>query len=160
MARPIVSNPNHKGFDLGDWTVRLTATAGTTKGLVYAIDVSAASVTALTGGGHVVDIPAVDLPDAAGDGLETVDTGIMAVAMETVGAGQPCLFKFRGIIEGTSAASFSKGDALQAATTGKVAAATATGKVIGFALEAAGGADAETVMLFDGVNGFAGDPTT
>lgn len=160
MSRPIVSNPSHKGFDMGDWTVRLTATVATTKNLVYAIDISAASVTALDGGGHIVDIPAVDLPDPAGDGIETVDTGIMGVAMESVGAGESCMFRFRGIVELKSAASFAKGDALQPAITGKAAAATSTGKIIGFALEQATAADQDIVCMFDGVNGFAGDPTT
>jgi len=145
---------------MGDWTVRLTATVATTKNLVYAIDISAASVTALDGGGHVVDIPAVDLPDPAGDGIETTDTGIMAVAMESVSAGESCMFKFRGIVELKSGASFNKGDALQAGTTGKAAAAVAAGKIVGFALETASGADEDIVCLFDGVNGFAGDPTT
>ena len=160
MSRPIISNPNHKGFDMGEWIVSLTSTAGTTKGLVYAVDITGISVTALAGGGHLVDIPDMVIPASAGDSIESVDTGIFAIALESVGAGEKCQFLFRGITEGTSASGITKGAALGPSTLGKLGDAVAAMKVIGYALEQATAGDQEIAVLFDGVNGFSGDPTT
>lgn len=161
MSFPIVSSPDNKGFGMGQWVVNLTAGAAITKGLIYAIDVSAITVTSVTdaGGtevGHSVDIPTMVAPAAAGNTLETVDTGIFAVALESASSGDKCLFMFRGVAQVQGGDTSAKGTLMAANTSGKAVIAGTATKGIAYMLEANTNDTTLHPVLFDGVSGFSG----
>lgn len=162
MSFPIVAKPDNKGFGMGQWVQRLTAGVAITKGKVYAIDLSAITVTDIDDGdgttvGHSVDVGTMVLPAAAGTTIESVDNGIFAVAMESASSGDKCLFMFKGVIDANIALSgVAKGSILGVATDGQMVIGTSGLKCVGYLLEATDGTDQDKPVLFDGVNGFTG----
>jgi len=161
MSFPIVAKPDNKGFGMGEWTVSLTAGAAITKGLIYAIDVSAITVTPITDDsgtevGHSVNIGTMVAPASAGNTLETVDTGIFAVALESASSGDKCLFCFRGVCEVQGGDTSAAGTLMAANTSGKAVLATTATKGIAYMLEANTNDTTLHPVLFDGVNGFSG----
>lgn len=161
MSFPIVSSPDNKGFGMGQWVVSLTAGEAITKGLIYAIDVSAITVTSVTddGGtevGHSVSIPTMVHPEAVGNGLENIDCGIFAVALESASSGDKCLFMFRGIAQVQGGDTAAKGILMAANESGKAVAATSSTKGIAYMLETNTNDTTLHPVLFDGVSGFSG----
>jgi hypothetical protein len=161
MSFPIVAKPDNKGFGMGEWTVSLTAGVAITKGLIYAIDVSAITVTSITDDsgaevGHSVNIGTMVAPAVANNTMEGVDTGIFAVALESASSGDKCLFCFRGVCEVQGGDTSAAGSLMAANTSGKAVIATTGTKGIAYILELNSSDNRLHPALFDGVNGFSG----
>ena len=161
MSFPIVSSPDNKGFGMGQWVVSLTAGEAITKGLIYAIDVSAITTTNVTDEsgtvvGHSVSIPTMVHPEAANNTLEGVDVGIFAVALESASSGDKCLFMFRGVAEVQGGDTSAAGVLMSANQAGKAVAAAANTKAIAYMLETNTNDTTLHPVLFDGVNVFSG----
>jgi len=93
----------------------------------------------------------------ASDDIESVDTGIACVALETVAAGKTGMFRFAGMVEAIANGTPGPGLGVEVSldTTGKLALATAGEKCVGFSVDTAVNDEVST-FIFDGINGFAG----
>lgn len=147
-----IAKPGARGIDIRTHTVRLEAHAALSKGNVVAL--SATPGTTTEGTVLTFDTTAAPASSALTTGLAN---GIFAVALEDVASGEVGHFAMSGVVDCIAEGAHAVGSALSPTTALKVDETAANEKVIGYALEASGGADELKKVLFDGLNGFSGN---
>lgn len=153
MSVPI-SGPG-PGFRVSNVDHTMTCTPGCSKGDIMVL--SKTAVLPVAGANPV--FTTVIVPTGAADDIESLDTGIACVALQDVAAAGTGSFRFSGVVEARGGDTSGVGLALMFDTNKELVAATAAGKMVAFALEAVA-VDTLGLVLFDGVNGFSGVPTT
>lgn len=138
------------GIRVANVDFRMTCTPGCSKGDVLVVSKSAVTDDAFT---------TVIVPTSAADDIESIDTGVACVALADVAAAADGMFRFSGVVEARGGATVAVGLALMFDANKELIAATAAGKVVAFGLEAVAN-DTVSTVLFDGINGFSGVPTT
>lgn len=127
---------------------RMTCTPGCTKGDIMMVSKDTVANDTFT---------TVIVPTSVADDIESIDTGIACVALETVAAAGSGLFRFAGTVEAINDSGTAAGLGVEVSidTTGKLKTATAGEKCVGFSVDTATN-DVVSTFIFDGINGFAG----
>jgi len=148
MSLAFIQGPGQLEVAVQD--AKVIATTVCAKFECMAVDMSTISVS-----GTSVDIGAMDQPTTPLDNLDSVDTGVFAIAQEGIAAGKSGRFRFKGITKALADASgWTLGDALAVNANGDLTTAGSE-KIVAYALETVA-ADGSGLVWFDGINGFGG----